>query len=125
MSAEGEAVAVEFFEYEPWVLHHFFGQEDVKTFIPGGGGELVGDPCWSRAPGSPSHRNSLWAAVLFSWSYKEHMLFPENLGKFFICNVGSLFLSTILTLSLNLIYSIPSNPQPPPGSEMLAVSWAK
>lgn len=32
--AEIEAVGVEFFQYDHWVLLHFFCQEDMKTFIP-------------------------------------------------------------------------------------------
>lgn len=33
--AEGKAVVVELFEYEGWVIHHFFAHEDVKTLVPG------------------------------------------------------------------------------------------
>lgn len=88
VSAEGEAVAVEFFQHVLRVLHHFFAQEDVKTFIPAREGDetavkgallSVGDPHWSQAPrplssnwhcvellgGYSSHRSSLGVTVLF------------------------------------------------------------
>lgn len=56
VSAEGEAVAVEFFQDEPWVLHHFLGQEEVKTFIPGSedDGEFCGGPALEPCPRPPS-----------------------------------------------------------------------
>lgn len=34
MLTEGAAVGVEFFQYDHWVLHHFLGQDAMKTLIP-------------------------------------------------------------------------------------------